>query len=302
MEHYPIQETAASNPKAVLMSLRIQCIMVGVCNVVGNALLIWALSKTLQMKTMSIQFIMILSSSDLILGITSIVFSVPSTADQYQRLQLLTSITLFVMNTSSTFSMLMILLIAFDRYLHMRYLERYPTIFTKKRGYFLVIALLAFSLSSSAAIALMILEETYRIFQLVYIFVMILAIVAVLKLYHNALHTLKQNSNEVTKSIFNQNRALGKAAVRISICVIALTTPMTVLLIIDNLNAHLEMFDAKALHTFLWYSYIIFLGNGFCNCIVFISQNAPVRRVLKRVMRYNLNLVRSVRGSTLNNA
>ena len=302
MEHYPIQETATRNPTAVIVSLRIQCIMVGVLNVAGNAILIWALRKTQQTRTTSIQFIVVLSSSDLILGIAGIVFSIPSTAEQYQALQSLTSITHFVMNTSSTFSMLMILLIAFDRYLHMRYLERYPTVFTRKRGYFLVIVLLTLSLSSSAAIALMILEEAYRILQLAYIFFMILAIVAVLKLYHSALNTLKCNSNQVTKSIVNQNRALGKAATRISICVIVLTTPMTTLLMIDNFNAHREMLDAQALHTSIWYAYIIFLGNGFCNCIIFTSQNAPVRRALKRVMRYNLNLVRSVHGFTQNGA
>ena len=282
--------------------MQIYNILIGILNVAGNAILIWALRRTGQTKTISLQFIAIMSASDLASGIVGMVFLTITTIEKYQGSQLLKFVTQVILLTCNSFSVLMIVLIALDRYLHMRFLDQYSTVFTNKRRYLAVIISFIIAISTSIAVILMIYYKIYLAVQLIYFISTIVALSSILILYNKALRALRRNAHQITRTIIHQNKALGNAAKRISICIFVLTAPIAIFLMIDNVNMELRFMDESVINTCKWYSYITFLANGFCSSVIFISQNIPIRRFLKRFTRYNWNRIRSVVGVIGNDA
>ena len=281
--------------------MRAYNILIGILNVAGNAILIWALRRTGQTKTISFQFIAIMSCSDLTIGIGGMVFLTLTMFEQYQASWLLRFVTQITLLPFNSFSVLMVLLIALDRYLHMRYLERYSTVFTKKRGYFVVIISFVLSLSLNLAFIPLLSQKLYAAVQLLYCIIIIAVLGSILILYYKALCALRRRAHQITRTIIYQNKALGNAAKRVSICIFVLITPITTSLIIDNVNTQLHFVDESVMNACRWYSYITFLANGFCSSVIFISQNIPIRRFLKRVTRYKWNRVQSSFGMTQSN-
>ena len=260
-------------------------ILVGILNISGNSILIWALRRTGQTKTISFQFIAIMSCSDLTIGIIGLVcISLMISLEKYRKNCWLMIITIVVLNNFNYFSAFMIFLIALDRYLHMKYLERYSTKFTKKRGYLLVIMSFVMALSTSIIFALPLSQHTYGILQKILASIAILFLISVLLLYHRALRILRRKTHQITRSIINQNRALGKAAKRVSICFLILTGPTILCHILDAVNKQLAIIDTSVLGSWFWIAYITLLANGFCSSIIFISQNIRIRRLLKGVV------------------
>ena len=62
------------NEQTALMTIiRVYNVIIAILNIAGNALLIWGLWKTRQTSTVSLQFIILMSISDLISGISGVV-------------------------------------------------------------------------------------------------------------------------------------------------------------------------------------------------------------------------------------
>ena len=277
-------------------------ILVGILNITGNAILIWALRRTGQTKTISFQFIAIMSVTDLAAGTTSIVFiTLLISIEDYQKYCWLMLVTLVVLNTLNYFSGLMVFLIALDRYLHMKYLERYSIKFTKKRGYLFVIISFVVALSTSIYFSLPLFHLVYNIFKWLLLSMATLCMISVLLLYHRALQILRRKAHQITRSIINQNRALGKAAKRVSICLLVLALPIVLCQLIDVINNQLAIIDSSALGLLYWIAYITLLANGFCSSIIFILQNIRIQRLLKSVVMSYWNRIRPVVRSTADN-
>ena len=282
---------------AFLPLLRAYNILIGGLNITFNATLIWALRRTGQTKTISFQFIAIMSFSDLAMGINSILFITLVTFEQYNEYCWLKLAIQFVLNILNCFSILMIFLIALDRYLHMKYLEQYSLKFTKKRGYLMVIASFAAALFTSTVFILPLAQFTFGIIQTVFVLVAAVFLISVIILYHKALRILKGKAHQVTGSIINQNKALGKAAKRVSICLLILTVPILLCRIIDGVNKQVAYVDSSVLGFWCLTAYITFLANGFCSSIIFISQNVKIQRLLRRVAMGYWNSFRSEVGT-----
>ena len=277
--------------------IRAYNILIGVLNITGNAILIWALRRTGQTKTISFQFIAIMSASDLTIGVIAIVLMTLLSLDPYQNYCWLKVTTVAVSSTFNSFSSFMIFLIALDRYLHMKYLERYSIKFTKKRGYLLVIMSFALALLISISLFLTLSQLAYSTFQMVIVSTAILTLISVIILYHRALQVLRRKAHLITSSIISQNRALGRAAKRVSICFLILTGPIILYHILDIAVGHKAIKDSWGLSSFSWLAYITYLGNGFCSSVIFISQNIKIRRVLKKLLMDKWNRIRSVVGT-----
>ena len=278
-------------PPFLIALIRTYNILIGVMNIIGNAILIWALRRTGQTTSLSLQFIIIMSSSDITGGIISLVFTTLLLAGlNYCRLKLTIQ---FTLNTCNFFSICMIFLIALDRYLHMKYLERYPLVFTKKRGYSVAAIMLLTGISTSAVSVSPFSKFVRSILQIVYFSISIFFLMAIAMLYHEALCTLKRKSCGITRSIVNQNIALGKAGKRVSICVLVLIVPLCAVLLLEAVNYHLEFVNASVLIPVVWFAFITLLGNGFCSSVIFMSQNIPIKRLLRRTLRYNLNRIQA---------
>ena len=272
-------------------------IIVNFLSIIGNAILIWALRRTQQTNTMSFQFILIMSASDLISGLIGIVFITLILNEQYHRYCWLRLAVQFVLNIANYFSSSMVLLIALDRYLHMRYMEQYSLKFTRKRGYRLVLMTFVFSLLASLSFTLPLSKFTYNIMKTGYFFMACLFLMSIIMLYCKALQALKRKENQMARSILNQNRALGKAAKRISICLLILTGPIVLFHVLDGINSQVAIIDSSVLDLCIWLAFITYLTNGFCSSVIFISQNTKIQRLLRRVLIDYWNSLRSTVGA-----
>ena len=103
-----------------------------------NTHLIFALCKLKKIKLMSFRLVMYLSLSDVFSGLFGIALDLNRTKNK-KPTQSLYYITLFHMFFTN-FSIILILLIAIDRFIHMKYLARYPIIMTQKRAIIAVVS------------------------------------------------------------------------------------------------------------------------------------------------------------------
>ena len=279
-------------PQIFITLIQIYNILIGALNISGNSTLIWALRRTRQTKSSSFQFILIMSYSDLTTGIIGLVFLPLIFAYHHQSScwQMLTI--QFALFTCNFFSVFMLLLIALDRYLHMKYLEMYSLIVTKKRGYYAIIVSVLLAMSISAVPFLQISEQYHMLTQFISELFMSILLVSVIVMYYAALRALRRNAHQLTGSIIDRNRSLGRAAKRISICILVLSAPLAVLVFLDNAGFLKTLLDAAAVNSCILVGYATFLGNGFCSSIIFISQNRPIKRLLRRIAMNNLNRIR----------
>ena len=280
-------------PKSIITLIRTYNILVGILNVAGNAILIWALRRTGQTKTISFQFIIIMSASDLAIGIIGLIFMTMLTLDPYQNYCWLKLTVQFSLNACNYFSVFMVFLIALDRYLHMKYLDRYSLKFTKKRGYFLVLFLLSLALLLSGIFVLPLSQFTHSILIMVYFSMSVLFLISIIILYRKALYELRRKANQITNSTINHCKALGKAGKRISICILALIAPIVTILLLEGVNMHFGYFNPSYLKPYIWFAFITFLGNGFCSSVIYISQNIPIQRILRQIARQNWNRIQA---------
>ena len=289
-------KTLSGVPNVIVSLIQIYNITINILNVVGNALLIWALRRTKQTKTISFQFIMIMSFSDLTIGVLCLPFLTLVLYDEYQKYCWLMLLIQTVLSSCNYFSGSMVFLIALDRYLHMKYLEQYSRQFTKRRGHFLIIAFVFLALFSSIVFILPLSHVIYSTLVATCFVINMIFSTSIIILYHKALSTLKRKAHMITSSLINKDRTLGKAAKRISLCIIVLSGPIIICSIIDGVNMRLSVIDPSVMAVCIWFAYITFLGNGFCSSFIFISQNTPIKRFLRKVATDNWNRIRSLGG------
>ena len=289
-------KTLSGVPNVIVSLIQIYNITINILNVVGNALLIWALRRTKQTKTISFQFIMIMSFSDLTIGVLCLPFLTLVLYDEYQKYCWLMLLIQTVLSSCNYFSGSMVFLIALDRYLHMKYLEQYSRKFTKRRGHFLIIAFVFLALFSSIVFILPLSHVIYSTLVATCFVINMIFSTSIIILYHKALSTLKRKAHMITSSLINKDRTLGKAAKRISLCIIVLCGPIIICSIIDGVNMRLSVLDPSVMAVYIWFAYITFLGNGFCSSFIFISQNTPIKRFLRKVATDNWNRIRSLGG------
>ena len=273
--------------------MRTYAIVLDVLNISGNAILIWALHRTEQTKSLSFQLIIIMSTSDITTGITDLASMFLLSLKQnetYCWLQLALKCVLF---TCNAFSICMVFLIALDRYLHVKYLERYSLTVAKNRVYSLVLCSALYSISMSIVFIRHGTSLLVWILELIYLSITVLAVISIIILYRRALHVLKRKAHQMTRSIIDRHRSLGKAANRISICILLLLAPITTFLIMDVFNQRYSFIDAEVLSIARSFAYITFLANGLCSSIIFISQNMPIKRLLRQTLRSSWNRMHS---------
>ena len=284
-------------PRSIVTLIQVYNVLIGVVNIIGNGILIWALRRTGQTKTISLKFIIIMSFSDLGISIISIFFMSLMTLEQYVKHCWLKLVIQAVLNTFNCFSGLMVLLIATDRYLHMTFLERYSIIFTKRRGYLMVGVSFFLAAICNTALILPYSRPTYSIIKQVYFSFLLFFPLLIIILYYKAMRAMRRKANQISRNTINYNRTLGRAAKRISICFLILTTPIIICHILDGISMKAPVMDLSVLNAFTWLAYITFLVNGFCSSVIFMSQNILIRRLLRRIVMNYWNRIQSEVGT-----
>ena len=261
-------------------------IIIGVFNISGNAILIWALKKTRQTKTISFQIIIIMSISDLAMSAGILLMLIlPYIPQQNMARCWVTVLCQILLSTFSLYSFIMVALIALDRYLHMRYLERYPSILTKKRGYCLAIASFVYALTVNLIYNLPLPYNISYFSQSVTVFMVSLIVISVFVLYYKAIRAIRTKASQLTRSVIDQTRSLSKAAKRITFCYLILTLPLIIIYVLELINEHHQLIRSTALNSAKVIASVTFSSNAFWSSFIFISLNTRIRMLLRQLAR-----------------
>ena len=274
--------------QSILITLRATNSCIALLNIFSNGFLIYALKKTGQTTSFSIQLIVLMSSSDCINGVVALIFTnllLWKTYDSYCFLKVTSQ---FVHIVFRGYSFISVLLIATDRFLHMKYLQRYPTIVTKKRGRIVALAACLLQLFIAFVSSMPFLKEVRNVGKLVQICAGILGMICIFILYYKTTkavkHRIASMHNCFMRSTVVYSKAIANMALSISICTGLLFTPYLIGVIIINVSKMSQDQNATDLAIFIWFTYLCSLANGVCSCIIFIVQNKPVKRLIKEVI------------------
>ena len=261
-------------------------IIIGVFNISGNAILIWALKKTRQTNTISFQIIIIMSITDLAMSAgTILMLIIPYIPQQNNSRCWVTVLCQILLSTFSLYSFIMVALIALDRYLHMRYLERYPSILTKKRGYCLAVASFVYALTVNLIHGLPLPYNISYFSQSVTVFMVSFIVISVFVLYYKAIRAIRTKASQLTRSVIDQTRSLSKAAKRITFCYLILTLPLIIIYVLELINEHHQLIRTTALKSAKVIASVTFSSNAFWSSFIFISLNTRIRMLLRQLAR-----------------
>ena len=275
----------------VLWSLRITNSTISLLNIVGNSLLIYALKKTGQITTISIQLIVLMSVSDVISGTVALSLINILLWKQFDSNCYLKVTTQFLHRIFLVYSFLIVLLIAMDRFLHMKYLIRYPLIMPKRRMWNLV----CFSFCCCTLIAFFSSMPFFKVYMkignMVHTVLAAVCMITVFVLYYK---TMKVIDRRVTSmdGIFMQRtiiqiKTLANVALSICICTLILLTPYLIGVIILEVRSRYHAQNTTELAIFKWFTYLALLGSGVCSCAIFALYNRPVKRFIIRMIMHN---------------
>ena len=277
--------------------LRAYIVIVATFNTTGSLILLWGLKRTRQTNTISLQFVIMMSISDLVSSISNTIVLTVMTLKGYSMNCWVTwarILVYFLLGTLNMFSFLMIVLIALDRYLHMRYLERYPSIVTKRRGHLSALVTVFVASTAAGILAMPMPERETAIIQAIYVASVCPFLLLIFMLYRGAMRALRAKSNHLTQSIIIQTKSLSIAAKWVTICVTALTVPLITLQAMELTDEYKKLMNSSTINSMKFFAYTTQTLNGFCSSIIFISQNRPIRILLKRVNRFSHISRRSV--------
>lgn len=279
----------------VLIGFRVANSLIALLNIFANILLMFALKRTGQTETISFQLIFIMSASDLTTGLTAVSLTNLLTLDEFNANCSIKKAAQFIQVAFGGFSFFTVFLIALDRFLHMKYLQQYPRIMTKTKGYLLIIISFSFHFISAIILTMPFSRETMELLQLVYFVVAFPVVVTVVILYYKSCKTAKLKLSSIkinrTQKSLMQSRKLSKAAMWTTVCLGIQTTPLIASHVILALNRWYGIMKPVTMATFKWVCYIGALGNGLGSSLIFIQYNKPVKQLLWSMMERRPNRV-----------
>ena len=118
----------------VLTTVNVLNIVIAVVNIGSNAWLIYAVKKTRQHNRTSTKFVRVLAFADLLIGIIYQPL-VAAVISAYASINCTFELTVqFFGYVIMQYSAFMVSIVALDRYIHMKYLNRYSTLMTPSRA------------------------------------------------------------------------------------------------------------------------------------------------------------------------
>ena len=286
-------------PIGILIGLRATNLLISFLNMAGNALLVYALKKTGQTGRISIKLIVFMSISDFITGVIGMSWLTLLLWGEFQEQCLLMEIIQMSTNFTCIFSILMVGAIALDRYFHMSYLERYPSIMNNKRGYGMAFVCL-FSTSILVIVECVVLRFAGNgilvlQFALLCIWIPVFGSIAVL--YYKAYKSLRlRASSQMTLAVrdaLQESRKFAKIARLILISLAFLTTPMVICLALRFINHLNDFIDTLHLDILFWFALLLHTANGFTSCVIFMFYNTMVKQLLKYMIKGCRNPINS---------
>ena len=278
-------------------------------DILCNAFLLYAIWKLKKLNTISFRFVFCLSISDTLFGIFGVIREAiiatkktPSETDA-----VLTPASYFFLDFSSG----MILIIAIDRFIHMRYLIRYPTLMTNYKAIGLVIANVVFT--THILVIFFILPDyhiefvdnnlhAYRVYCVIlgflYVFVMFFIFVMYFWTYYTlrkqvynrvsfSTTTDKKGKKRDSRSHRNPSAEFAKGMMLILLCLFLLVVPNVILIPCARL---IEIYgDTRTKQKALLimakvegYTHTTIILNSSLNAIILIAFSSDLKAFTKR--------------------
>ncbi len=260
--------------------------------VLVNSLLIQALRSLKKLNTISFKYILLLSTSDICFGVSWIAY-LCMLYPEFNKQGLMTTAHILI-HVFASFSCIMVLLIALDRYIHMRFSLRYNAIMTKRRASLLVIA--GF-LVSVFLVALIVCARIFNFFfaaQLTLNATVSLCVFGAFILYSKAYKSVRCQTQHISLDkgipiprLFTQrrnpSREVTKSIFLIFTSLLICYTPYCIFTTIS----HSGQRDENKISMHLEYvSFCLVVANSSLNAIILIVLNRDLRCFLRNSMRF----------------
>ena len=297
---YSVYPSRASFTASNTISLAAANIFVNLLNILTNCFLICALIKTRQTKKISSQFILCLSISDCCVGLILqpmvILLLTYFVKDRNCALEMTAE---FLSYVFPQISGVMIMIVALDRFLHMKHLNQYSLYMTRKRGSLLVVTNVVVALCIASCSLVASLYGKFFIFNAILVGVDASVVIAIYVFYtityrtiHRHLDQMREEqlqinilSPHITKNIPKHDLELAKTMVFILTALSICYLPYFILGLIWSYYHHYKEAQAiPTLNILVWWSFILVYLNSSLNAIIFSARNKRISLLLRKVL------------------
>ena len=303
-------ETLWPDPESISVGNRISLvianIIIGVSNIIANMFLIYALSRLKQLSKISYKLILCLSISDFCVGlilqplVTVVMFVNGEELSCHSKLAAQSFSFLFCQ-----FSGVMIMIITLDRYLHMKYLNKYSLYMTPRVANMLV----AGNVLSSICIMLSsIFASKYHGFFPFQSGLIVLDSIVILTIFiiYTSTYVSVRNREQGLQTLHNVNKyqtgerkkvdikgchhlALAKTMVFIVISLFICYVPYFIVGFIRPYKNYIRGKDPKeSIDVLLLWSFVCVYLNSFLNVLIFVSGNKGLQRFMLAMVNKNM--------------
>ncbi len=278
-----------SSERFVYKYFYVPFIILGLSNIVFNGLLCHVLRKLKKLQTISYKFILIQSIADVLAGaalvLSELVLLLINSDALYGKILVFARITC---DAVCQFSGTMILIVAIDRYIHMKYLTKYNTIMTSRKAAIMVLNNLASCISMAVINVCGVYFKYYSKSHLFMngfaVFVYTTTFLVYYKAYRSVTRRVQemniQEGHAATTKRPSRNKEFARA---VAIILIVLALCYTPFLIVSTVKIAFECDACKASATILIAFYctrILVCSTSSINAILFILFNKELKNYI----------------------
>lgn len=257
-------------------------ILLGIINIILNSTLIHCLRKLNRLKKLSFKFILILSISDILLGISLLVSDIVLRfLDITERSITGLQITIVLRMTIAIFSGCMTVVISVDRYIHIAYLTRYSSVMTKNLARLLIFAAVIVTLGSIGFKILGLKFGFYMYTLFISSISVFLGLIVIFTFYCQAYRSIndRMKDSSINKDMIRRSDARKEFACVALVLLASLFISVTPYLVLHPLSWYYgdqqwAIFLANLFHVFVYL-------NSTINAIIIIYFDREIRNHLK---------------------
>ncbi len=303
---YPSRKSFSGSMLAVLLTCNV---ILTLLNIIVNVFLIYALKVTNQLRNISCTLIAYLCMSDICVGLV---------------LQNLVSVLLgafkknincaadlsgqFLSYIFPQISGVMIMIIALDRWLHMKFLNKYSTLMNMRRANFLVLANIILAVVIAIASLLASIYKEFFLFNAILVATDVTVVVVIYIAYIFTFRSVRGHMRSMRKRAKENGPAqpssgatkkkTSRRDARLAKTMVFILTSLTICylpyfivgLYWSYLRYYKNTVTSLALDTLLWFCFLLVYLNSSLNAIIFIRRNKHGYRLLKRQLGFRTAL------------
>ena len=261
-------------------------IIMGVPGIFLNSLLSFLLWKFKKLNTISFRFIFIQSVSDVVVGITlvssrTVFFSINDV--DFDKIKSFSDI---VCDTLCMFSGNTVLLVAIDRFLHMKLLNRYSGIMTKNRAIMLMLVNAAFCFALLIVEIIGYFDGFYQIFVIVSNFIAIFLVATISGIYCHTFKSVEKRTRESSKArstVFqsgrNPTKQFQKVIILILTAFVLCSAPIVIFALVQFIFEKRKMHN-EVITVCFFVSRLLVCLNSTLNASIFLTVNKELRELM----------------------